>query len=391
MLLLMWIASLFNLGPFKNTPLDINGAIVLFVIGIVSVIAVIFLVNGRSFKFFRQKSGYSNIKYILANNTPSDVSVSGIVMDKGEKAYFLYPGSLMKASIKSIGSDWISKGARASFGGGFSISKTGGTSITRRGRVEDLYNGIVVFTSKKILFLSADAGFSKDISKIDSMHYYGDNGLSCICNGKAITFIFDHPNVAKAAGKMLNRAIKDSVSSSIKYKNTGMISSLQDKNTSSANKPKKNYSPALEIQRLKQLLDSGVITRTEFESQKLKVMEIEHPVGDSRINLELDENNNINNENLNRIFLDENAKKNSLNGVDRSFFIEVAETVIRYNSCSSKMLQDLYKIPAGASNKLIRMMEEMGIIEAIDSESYKPLITIYELRKGDILNNYNNR
>lgn len=312
----------------------------------------LFILAGKD-PSFRQKKGYSDIKTINKTGKLEPIYVTGLILQDEEAAFFSYPGYLVKASEKVIGSKSVSSGIGASLGGGASYHTGSRTSKIERGRVETTIPGKVVFTNKRMLFISPDSGFEGKLSDISSINRTGLDDTTILLKRRNIHLSFDHEKICDAATFAL-RALVNTF---------GADDTKKEASTSK----KRNYSPAKELQRLKALLDDGIISEEEFLSQKRSILGSGTTTGKEQVSLHSSHTD---------------SDSDSLSAKDYTPLIDNSKPVLNRaidlvattQDCSLSILQRTFGISSREALALIEEMQECGIIGDLNDLDHYPVM-----------------
>lgn len=99
---------------------------------------------------------------------------SGVVLRDGEKAYFNSAAELITSKERVVGHTGRSGGVSVRVAKGVTLHSGASTGQAVYGRVEQSFNGSLIITSERIIFLNPINGFECPVKKITAIRPYSD-------------------------------------------------------------------------------------------------------------------------------------------------------------------------------------------------------------------------
>lgn len=158
----------------------LTGAEWVFAVVLVA-LAIFFFWKGSKAKGQKKGRGSENgtfmteqdLQQIQAGGLPALAGVP-VVLGEGEVAHFFAPARRAVTKKKAVGRTGKSGGVSVRVAKGVSVRSGGGASKTVYGDVTDFFDGQVVLTNRRIVFLAKQGGFDCKLDAISAITPEGD-------------------------------------------------------------------------------------------------------------------------------------------------------------------------------------------------------------------------
>ena len=183
------------------------------IISFLGTAVIIFLIVAEKRKkkeegeFFSEEIAFQRNRIIklIDNGLLSPVESHSVILQKGEDAFCELPGSLNITKNKVIGTSGGNGGVSVRVAKGVYVHSGSSASKKIYGDVTTTYNGTLVVTSRRIVFLNPEKGFEIPFSKITGLYSTFDTLFLQQGNKSYVISVYNSDIIERLIRKLTNK------------------------------------------------------------------------------------------------------------------------------------------------------------------------------------------